>query len=226
MEVIVLAGGLGTRLQAVISDVPKPMAPVAGRPFLQILLEYLVKQGAERLLLSVGHMSSIITDFFGDSFMGVPIVYCIERRQLGTGGAIKLALEKVESKMALVVNGDTFVAIDLEELLKTKGESDSPIIVTRFVSDVSRYGAVKVEEGRISAFSEKHSSGPGLINAGIYLLPKNHFFELNLGEKFSLENDFLPSDVSKQTYLNHTTTGEFIDIGTPSDYEAAQRIWG
>jgi D-glycero-alpha-D-manno-heptose 1-phosphate guanylyltransferase len=223
MQAVVLAGGLGTRLRSVVSDVPKPMALINGVPFLSILLRYLKSQGVTEIILSVGYKSERILDYFQNEFHGMPIEYSVEPDALGTGGAIRKALLQSTQRDVLVVNGDTFVEFSLEEALKLRYESENPIIFVRKVSDVSRYGAIFVQNNKVQSFAEKASSGPGFINAGVYLLPTNLFDDHRLLEKFSFE-EFLTADVPKRQYLVLETSGEFIDIGTPDDYSRAQSI--
>ena len=127
LEAIVLAGGLGTRLKSVVSNVPKPMAPIGDKPFLEYILKYLKKNGITRAILSVGYKSEIIEEYFGNNFEGIDLVYSVEKEPLGTGGAIKKAMSKVKSNQVYIINGDTFFDINLKSLIL---EDNSKIILS------------------------------------------------------------------------------------------------
>lgn len=222
-DVIVLAGGFGTRLRAVVSDAPKPMAPVAGRPFLDYLLQSLADQGAQRVILSTGHMAHMIEHRYGGGFMGMNITCVPEESPLGTGGAIRKAMSVVRSEWAIALNGDTWLDMPYGDFMHRAMTSDAPLsMVTRMVTDASRYGCCTIREGRIIAFGEKDSSGPGLINAGVYAMRRNVFDRFDLPEAFSLEHDFIRAHLPELTPLSYQANGYFIDIGVPEDYARAQ----
>ncbi|UHQ22685.1 nucleotidyltransferase family protein [Lysobacter sp. 5GHs7-4] len=223
-QAIVLAGGFGTRLRSVVSDVPKPMASIAGRPFLELLLGHLVSNGFERIVLSVGYLSEAIVAHFGDAFRGVPIAYAVESEPLGTGGAIRAALAHCERGHVYVLNGDTYLAVDTAATDALWAERGLPIIVARAVDDTARYGKLEVDaSGRIRGFLEKDASGgPGLINAGCYVLPTDIADEFPASERFSFETEYLRDAVGRREFLALPTDAEFIDIGTPEDYARAQ----
>ncbi len=198
MEAIVLAGGLGTRLASRLEGIPKAMAPVAGRPFLEILLRQLERAGCTRVLLSVGHLRGVIQDHFGSAFQGLALEYVVEETPLGTGGAIRKALEQASERAVLVLNGDTFLDADyaaMFEFHQTEG-STLTIAVTR-QADVARYGAVRVEGKRVVGFEEKGRSGPGWINAGAYVVERDLQWPQHLPEKFSFERDFLVPETAR-----------------------------
>ena len=222
-EAIVLAGGKGTRLQSVVSNVPKPMAPIGEKPFLALLLQYLQSQGIEKVVLSVGYMYEIIQETFGNTFNGLAISYSIENEPLGTGGAIAKAMTMIEGENALVLNGDSFIKVELEEIEKhipcSKNES---LLVLKEMTNVSRYGSVVLKDEVITAFEEKQFKEKALINAGVYVLNKDIFKDKNLPEKFSFEKDFLEKEVEKGNLKDIVTNGYFIDIGVPEDYQKAQ----
>jgi D-glycero-alpha-D-manno-heptose 1-phosphate guanylyltransferase len=223
MEVIILAGGFGTRLKSVVPDLPKPMANVAGKPFLEILLNSLIKKGAKRIILSVGYMANKIIDYFGNDFAGIEIIYEIENSPLGTGGAIYNALKKCTSDHVLVLNGDTFFDIDILLAEFTWQKNYTPLIFGCLVSDTSRYGRLDIDKNnRIIGFKEKGESGSGLINAGGYLLPVNIFGEKLIEMPFSFENDFLVKILNVIKFEALIVSGKFIDIGIPDDYARAQ----
>jgi D-glycero-alpha-D-manno-heptose 1-phosphate guanylyltransferase len=224
MEAIVLAGGFGTRLRAVVADLPKPMAPVAGRPFLEILLASLAGKGITRVVLSVGYMAQTIVERFGHTFGGLEIDYAIEATPLGTGGAVRLALGRCTGEPVLVVNGDTFLDVDLEALRGLWRADRAPVVVARAVGDTTRFGRLRVEGERITAFAEKGVAGPGLINAGCYLVPRDLLAAFGPDRAFSLETDFLAPCVERSTVRVLVSAGTFIDIGVPEDYARAQTL--
>lgn len=225
MEAIVLAGGLGTRLRDVVSDVPKPMAPVAGRPFLEILLSTLASKGFDRAILSVGHMAAAITGHFGATFQGMALAYEIESTPLGTGGATRAALNRCKEGHAFIFNGDTYLDLEMDEVEALWYEAHSPIIVARRVADTTRYGRLDVEQGQVKRFREKGIPGDGLINAGTYVLPRDALARFPLGTPFSLETDYLARAVGEIEFRAFVTRGLFIDIGLPEDYLRAQTLF-
>ncbi|EAH5178067.1 NTP transferase domain-containing protein [Campylobacter lari] len=214
MQAIVLAGGLGTRLKSVVQDLPKPMAPINGKPFLAFVLEYLKKQGITEVILSVSFKYELIQEYFEDEFDGIKIRYNIENELLGTGGAIKDALKFIQNQV-YVLNGDTFFDIDLKKLVL----NDSRIcIALKQMQNFDRYGTVNVDDqGIITSFEEKASKKQGLINGGIYLLRKDIFDEFDLGKKFSFE-EFLQANYKILKIQTQIFDDYFIDIGIPQDY--------
>jgi D-glycero-alpha-D-manno-heptose 1-phosphate guanylyltransferase len=223
MEAIILAGGFGTRLASRLHNIPKPMAPVAGRPFLEILLGYLGRNGCTRALLSVGHLHEVIIDHFGASFGGIEIEYVIEHEPLGTGGAIRAALGQVRESSALVLNGDTFLAADLAALLAAHTAAGATFTMAIAEQpDIARYGGVVVENNRIVGFEEKGRSGPGWINAGVYAIARDLVWPPELKERFSFERDYLVPQLKKISPLAFPVGGFFLDIGIPEDLDRAQ----
>ncbi|GAB3098535.1 nucleotidyltransferase family protein [Lysobacter terrae] len=222
MEAVVLAGGFGTRLRHLVPDVPKPMAQVAGRPFLEILLSRLAAKRFERVVLSVGYLADRITDHFGSTFAGMALAYEVEAQPLGTGGAIRRALANCREDHVYVFNGDTYLDLEVDEVEKVWERHHQPLIVGRYLDDTSRYGRLDVDNGQIRGFREKGDVGPGLINAGCYVFPPTLLDSYPNGAAFSLELDFLSEDVLLRPYSVFTTRGEFIDIGTPDDFVLAQ----
>jgi D-glycero-alpha-D-manno-heptose 1-phosphate guanylyltransferase len=225
LQAIVLAGGLGTRLRSVVPDLPKRMASINGEPFLAILIRYLAKKGIGDLFLAVGYKSEVISNYFHNNFEGVQIHYVHEKNLLGTGGALQLALRQISEQEVLVLNGDSFLEFDLDVLYAINRPAGAPVIFVREVNDVSRYGAIKIANSELKSFGEKNCSGPGLINGGVYLLPRDIFADKDLETPFSLE-EFLEHDVQNRTYLGILARGIFIDIGTPDDYNRAQDLLG
>ena len=224
MKAIILAGGAGTRLRSLVPDLPKPMAPIAGRPFLEYLIERLVQGGVTDLILSVGHRAKAISDHFGASWGGAAISYAVETEPLGTGGAVAFALQGVHDKSVLVLNGDTYLGIDFADLVAW-GDSQPALMagmVLRAVDDVARYGAVLCEDGMVRGFVEKSQVGPGLINVGVYLLNPAIMSRFGLSGCFSLESDLLQPHAAALHISAYVTDGFFIDIGVPADYLRAQ----
>jgi len=226
---IVLAGGLGTRLRSVISDLPKPMAPVAGKPFLHYIFLYLQKQGIADAVLSVGYKSELIQEFFGEKYVGINIRYAVENEPLGTGGGIAQAMSLIDSD-AFVLNGDTFFDVDLAELHEfyTRRSSDIALALKRMYH-FDRYGTVEIgNQERVLQFHEKQYRAEGLINGGVYVLNKNLFKKVEeieetvLPQKFSFEKDILEKHLLPLHYHGKEFKGYFIDIGIPEDYDKAQ----
>lgn len=222
MEAIILAGGLGTRLRALVPDVPKPMAPIAGRPFLEILLAALAHKGFSRVVLSLGFMAEKVTEYFGDEFAGMQLAYVIEDQPLGTGGAIRLAMGSCRSNHVFVFNGDTYLDLEVAEVEQQWQRNQLPLIVGREVPDTTRYGRLTVTGDKVCGFSEKGTAGAGLINAGCYILNAGQLDKFPLNVAFSLEADYLAQAVQKIPFDLFVTQGKFIDIGVPDDYQRAQ----
>ncbi|MGO4893911.1 sugar phosphate nucleotidyltransferase [Flavobacterium sp. W21_SRS_FM6] len=225
MEAILLAGGLGTRLHGVTGDAyPKSLAEIAGRPFLHYVVKYLEKQGITRFIFAVSHHSQMIIDNIKANFPNLDCDFSHEEQPLGTGGAIKLALNKVKGSQVLVVNSDSFMEFSLSDFLSFSEENDSNLsIVCTEVKDVSRFGAADIDDNaQLIKFFEKGKQGAGFINSGIYLLKKNHQLLSKFFGKFSFENEILANeDVPVFAMKNK---GLFFDIGTPNDFEGAQTL--
>jgi len=223
MKAVVLAGGYGTRLKDRVPDKPKPMAPVAGRPFLEYVLDRLVAGDVHDIILSVGYRANEIIGYFGNAYRNAVLSYAIENEPLGTGGAIINALRGHGDDPVLVVNGDTLLDIDYEDLVRWYSESPASVaMVLKKVPDVARYGAVLVSEGRVTGFTEKGMQGPGLINAGVYVLEPAVFESYGLTGRFGLEADLLQKYCGELRPRAFITDGYFIDIGIPVDYDRAQ----
>ena len=225
-EAIILAGGFGTRLREVIQDLPKPMAPINNIPFLEYLVKYLKHFGITKIIFSTGHLSKKISDYFGEEFNGISIAYSHEDTPLGTGGGIRLALEKCKDKEVLVMNGDSFFDIDLHNYFQLHQQSHSSCsLAIRKVEDASRYGTIQLKEnGKIISFNEKNGKNePGLINAGVYIINRDLYLK-NTPEQvnFSIEKDFYEKLVSHFNIFGFQLPGYFIDIGIPEDYNKAQ----
>lgn len=226
---IVLAGGLGTRLRSVISDLPKPMAPVNGKPFLHYLFLYLHRQGVTDVVLSVGYKHETIRDYFGEVYDRIRIRYAVEEEPLGTGGGIAQAMSMLDSD-AIVLNGDTFFDINLATLYKFHQRHDADIsLALKRMYDFDRYGTVDIgNQDRVLQFQEKQHRSEGLINGGVYILNRDLFqktAELEDGElprKFSFEKDILEKHLLPLHYHGCEFDNYFIDIGIPEDYSRVQ----
>ncbi len=218
MEAIILAGGFGRRLAQAVPDLPKPMAPVCGRPFLRYILDDLQQQGVERVILAVGYKWEAIGDFFGKAYRGMELIYSVEREPLLTGGAMKQALALCKGQRVFVVNGDTYFKVDLAAMAKLK----APLVVAvKRLRDFDRYGTVLVDQGHITGFREKAPCSDGLINGGLYLLDRTLLADMPQGP-FSFERDFMEHGWANVTMLAYESGAYFLDIGVPEDYAAAQ----
>lgn len=228
-EAIILAGGLGTRLRSVIFDVPKCMAPVAGKPFLYYLIQFLKKNGIEKFIFSVGYKYEIIEEYLQKNHTHLNYKISLEKEPLGTGGAIQLACQKSTEKNALVCNGDTLFKIDIEAFSKFHKTMKSPCtLALKPMHYFDRYGVVELNEDHsIKTFKEKQYYTSGFINGGVYALNIVEFLNENLPEKFSFEKDYLEKKVSPENKIPKifglVQDGYFIDIGIPEDYEKAQK---
>ncbi len=223
-EAIVLAGGLGTRLRELVPDRQKAMAAVAGRPLLERILLRLAASGYRHVVLALGYRAGDVVQHFDHRFDGVELTFSIETTPLGTGGAIRLAMARCREDHVLVLNGDTYLELDLAAVDDEWRRTHDPIIVARAVRDTSRYGRLETAGGFVVAFREKGASGPGLINAGAYVLPCGLAREFPATPAFSLEREFLPDAVLRQRFRVFVTDGTFVDIGVPDDYRRAQDV--
>jgi D-glycero-alpha-D-manno-heptose 1-phosphate guanylyltransferase len=220
IPVLILVGGKGTRLQSVVRDLPKPMAPIAGKPFLEWQLRFLKKQGFKNITLLTGHMASAIEKHFGNgSLLGLHVRYCHEEIPLGTGGAVAQAMDMDE---CLVLNGDSLFVTDLKQFID---QAVAPATMAlHFEKDVSRYGAVELKDGIVSQFFEKSSAlKEGLINSGVYYLHKDVKKAFKKGP-FSLEKDVFEILAPQKAIRGVTCQGHFIDIGIPESYQQAQAL--
>ncbi len=224
LDTIVLAGGLGTRLRAAVADRPKVLAPVLGRPFLDRLLDWLEARGARRVILALGHMADQVTAHVAaHPRPGVDVLASVEPAPLGTGGALRHALPLLRGSPVLVLNGDSFVAADLAALrdLHERRRARATLTLTR-VADAGRYGSVEEDAtGAITAFREKMpDAGPGLINAGVYLLEREVIAAIPAGRPVSLEREVFAGLCGRGLY-GSVQDAPFIDIGTPESFAAA-----
>ena len=218
MEAIILAGGFGTRLSMVVSDVPKPMAPINGRPFLEYLLDDLNEKGINRVILAVGYKKEIIKSHFKEKYKNIDIIYSDEDIPLGTGGAIKKALTLAKDEDIFIINGDTFFDVDLKEMYQFHKKNSSKLtLAIKGMEKFDRYGSLILEEDRIIKFEEKKYNDKGYINGGIYLINKELLNEKEK-ESFSFEKEILENENLKIEKYGYKSEGYFIDIGIPEDY--------
>jgi len=225
MEAIVLAGGLGTRLRAVVGELPKPMAPVAGRPFLEILLDRLAGQGIDAVVLSVGYKAPMIQAHFGEAYKGMAIRYAVEPEPLGTGGACRLAWKQVCGPRAFVLNGDTYVELDYAAVARCHQQQSRPMtMVVTPAPDEDRYDGVTVADGLVRGMASSGRSHAGYINAGVYLVERALLDDPNFAACRSLERDFLEPHVASLRPAAYVADSLFIDIGVPADYRRAQDL--
>lgn len=225
MEAIVLAGGFGTRLAHVVKDVPKPMAPVAGKPFLVYVVENLISQGVSRIILAVCYKKGCIMDYFGSRYKGAEILYSVEETPLFTGGAVKQALALCCENRVLIVNGDTCFSVDFAKMRAfAKKKNTLVTIAVKEMRDFDRYGKVEVNDcGIVTVFHEKAPCERGWINGGIYDVKANCLQDYPV--KFSLEQDCFPKLLERGEIAAFPSDGFFIDIGIPEDYDRAQSLF-
>ena len=226
-EVIILAGGFGTRLKEVINDVPKCLAPINKKPFLYYQLDYLKKQGVTRFIFSLGFKSQMVVDYIKAFHSEIEVVFSIESKPLGTGGAIKAALQLAISDYILIVNGDTFFNINLDRFFNFAiGNNNSFTLALFYVKQNDRYGFVEIDQDyRVLKFHEKMKSENVLVNSGFYIVNKKELNFSDYKDVFSLEKDFFEK-INKNDYLFSIVENEdFIDIGIPEDYILAQTFF-
>lgn len=223
MDAVILAGGLGTRLSGVVADRQKVAAEVSGKPFIAILLRQLERAGFRRVIICTGHLAVTVENAVKEHAGSLEIVFSCEDAPLGTGGAIRNALSQVSSERFLAMNGDSFFGANiLDFIASTSGNA----IILRQETETARYGSVKLKNGKVIEFSEKDASvGPGLINAGIYLLEKKSLSPCPAGKKISLEKEIFPELAAVGSLTGFVTEGKFIDIGTPESYAAAAKLF-
>jgi D-glycero-alpha-D-manno-heptose 1-phosphate guanylyltransferase len=222
-EAIVLAGGLGTRLQSEVPELPKSLAPVAGRPFLAYLLDYAKKQGIGKFIFALGHKSSAIEAFVKQYLPEGSYIFSVEGEPLGTGGAIYQAGKQISTPDAIVLNADTYFGISLLNLsIIHELRKAACTIALKPMNSANRYGSVDVYKQVITAFSEKRQNSSGLINGGVYALSIPAFLQKTFSKSFSFEKDYLEKEVSSHRIMGMVSDAYFIDIGIPEEYQRAQ----
>jgi D-glycero-alpha-D-manno-heptose 1-phosphate guanylyltransferase len=227
---VILAGGLGTRLRSTVPDLPKPMAPIGGRPFLEYQLDYWIAQGIGRFVLSIGYRHEAIRDYFGSRYKSAELEYAIEEKPLGTGGGLLLAAEKVgQGEPFLLLNGDTYFSADWHELSVYALAHDADWCFSLFrTNEKGRYMGIELSpQGRITSLKSGSREGTRLANGGVYWVHPRalHGARFAPGEKVSLEEDMFPAALaSGQRLFGIEFTGTFIDIGVPDDYHRAATL--
>jgi D-glycero-alpha-D-manno-heptose 1-phosphate guanylyltransferase len=228
---VILAGGLGTRLRSVVAEVPKPMAPVNGRPFLEHQMDYWIDQGIARFILSVGYRWEVISAHFGSSYHGASVDYAVETEPQGTGGGLLLALNQLTNAAPfLLLNGDTFFEVQLPDLVAFHTQCASEWTFSLFrTSEVGRYLGLDVaDDGRLSSMRANNESKKSrLVNGGVYLVNPGVLLrhEWNRSSRLSLEEDIFPVLMRDGTrFFGQECRGCFIDIGVPEDYLRSAEI--
>jgi len=225
-EAIVLAGGMGTRLQTVVKDVPKPMAIVAGKPFLRHLMNYLYKNGIRKVVLAVGYKHEVIEEYFENpsNNPGMGIRFSVENEPLGTGGGIYNAFDLIEGQSAFVLNGDSYFDVPLNQMAdQFISKCADMVFALKQLDDAKRYGSVKLaDDGRILSFLEKVTNNVALINGGIYIMKKSLIKRFPMHGKFSIEEQLFQNNLSSILAYGQIYPGKFIDIGIPEDYYHSQ----
>ena len=223
-EAIVLAGGLGTRLRSAVPELPKCMAPVAGRPFLAYVIDYFQQHGITRFIFSVGYKHEIIEEFLRKEYVDLDYTCSVEHEPLGTGGAILKSCELVHERDILVLNGDTFFRIDTGRLAEFHEQHEAECtLCLKQMTNTDRYGVVRTDEsGKITSFLEKKFYEVSVINGGVYALNVDLFLQETFPEKFSFEKDYFEKYYAEKRIYGQLHDGYFIDIGIPEDYARAQ----
>jgi D-glycero-alpha-D-manno-heptose 1-phosphate guanylyltransferase len=222
-EAIILAGGFGTRLGLLTKETPKPLLPVAGRPFIFHLFDYLLENKIKKVILATGFLAEKFSEPIGNKYRHLDIEYSKEDSPLGTGGAIAKAMQFCQSETPLVFNGDTYFPVSLTEMEKVhRNLSLYATLALRKVPDSGRYGSVVLEENTIVSIQEKGNNGEGLVNGGVYLIDRQKLLETSPGEVFSFEKEILPRWIAERQVAGVPSSSYFIDIGIPADYQRAQ----
>jgi NDP-sugar pyrophosphorylase family protein len=224
-DVVILSGGFGLRLRGTIGDIPKPMAPIAGRPFLELLLRQLKRHGFSRVVLSVGYKQEVIRERFGEKAFGLELVYSIETSPLGTGGALREAVPHIGTETALVMNGDSYTDVDLSRLVREHAANGADVTVVVIPESRTDAGSVVLDsKSKVKAFAEKrHVPESRYLSAGIYMSSKELIAEIPQGSKISLEEQLFPQWLADgKSIEGFVCEGQCLDIGTPERYTKAQ----
>ncbi|MCG9875853.1 MAG: NTP transferase domain-containing protein [Leptospiraceae bacterium] len=222
-DALILCGGLGTRFQSVSTTKPKGLAEIKGKPMLEIITDQLVRQGVSRILLCVGHLSNQVIEYY-NSKRDAEYIFSIEDTPLGTGGAIQNAISMINTDPFIALNGDSFCKIDYKEFLNFHHKKNSYFsLVASRIEEASDYGTISLDSNdQILKFEEKAVSGQAVINAGIYLLPKDLFYKSKDLKKFSLEKELFPLVLSQESCFAFVVQSNVVDIGTKQRYIEAQ----
>jgi NDP-sugar pyrophosphorylase family protein len=224
VKAVILAGGLGTRLRSAVADRPKVLALVHGRPWVTFLLDQLVRAGIRETILLTGYRAELVQDALGNEYAGMRLVHSPERTPLGTAGALRGALSLLTNRSVLLMNGDSYCAVDFSALCEfhRRREADISMVLAR-CPDPARFGSVCLEtDGRVAGFEEKaQSQTGGLINAGVYAMATSLIEEIPANRQVSLEKEMFPAWVGSKAFYGFQTDGRFLDIGIPESYAQA-----
>lgn len=224
-DALILSGGFGLRLRGIIGETAKPMAPINGRPFLELLLKQLKRHGFSRVILSVGYKQETIREYFGEKTCGLELVYSVETAPLGTGGGIRQAADFIHTDSVLIMNGDSYANTDLAGLALKHSLSDAAVTVVVIPESRSDAGSVVVDaNGKVKNFAEKRPIAESrYLSAGIYMLNKSLISAVSPGTKISIEEQLLPQWLAEGKDIDALIyNGKCIDIGTPERYQMAQ----
>jgi len=224
VKAIVLAGGLGTRLAPITGNVPKPMAVIGSRPFLEFVLDYLIRQEVEEAILAVSYEWKQIQAHFGAAYRGLQLCYSVEDQPLGTGGAIRQALGFCPDDRVAVLNGDTLFQVDLGKMAELHDRHNGLLTMAlKYADDCGRFGRVEVSaDGVINGFMEKSGRGSGWINGGVYMVMRRLFEVFPMPERFSFEVDLVEANIDRIRPRAYQSGEYFIDMGVPGDFERAR----
>jgi NDP-sugar pyrophosphorylase family protein len=228
IQAVILAGGLGTRLRPAVADRPKVLAPVLGRPWALFLLDQLADGGIRQVILLTGYKAGQVQEEIGDAYRGMRLTYSTESTPLGTAGAVCAALPLLTGAAILLMNGDSYCAVDLAALREfhERRQADISMVLARS-ADASRFGMVRVDTvERVVAFEEKTQSGGGWINAGVYFLARSLIEEIAPRRQVSLEKEMFSGWIDRKAFYAYRTDGPFLDIGTPESYAQAAAFFG
>lgn len=216
---VILVGGLGTRLRSVINDLPKPLADINGKPFLAHLIDYLIKYKFKKIILASGYLSDKIEKYFSDYSKDVEILFSVEKERLGTGGAVKLAIQNYDLKNDfLLLNGDSILSLDINNFINNHKSNNLSIALKKMIKP-HRYGTVKLNNNFIEEFKEKQEIDEGIINTGIYAINPKIISNIS-ADKFSFEKEILEKI---ENIYGYVYDDYFVDIGIPEDYEKAEK---
>lgn len=222
VPVFILAGGLGTRLSSVLPDRPKCLADVSGRPFLRYQLDALDDAGFRWVVLCTGYLAEQVQRAIGECHGGLQVAYSPEHQPLGTGGSVRLALDRYPCDFCMILNGDSWCDLDYSDLIAEYRQTQTPLMVLSEVEDTGRYGRVETDDsGAVIGFAEKGLSGSGWINAGVYVIPGNSLLRFPTETPMSLEKEIIPRWVEERRLRGHRSAGRFLDIGTPETLKMA-----
>jgi NDP-sugar pyrophosphorylase family protein len=224
-DALILSGGFGLRLRGIIGETAKPMAPINGRPFLELLLRQLKRHGFSRVILSVGYKQETIREYFGDRSNGLELVYSVETAPLGTGGGIRQAVDFIHTDSVLVMNGDSYANADLAGLVQKHLSGNAAVTVVVIPESRSDAGSVVVDaNGKVKNFAEKRPIAESrYLSAGIYMLNKPLISAVAPETKVSIEEQLFPQWLAEGEDIEALVyNGKCIDIGTPERYQMAQ----